>query len=71
MRPKYEGIACRRAMDRPVREAGMIVVCGEATAEVATEASTTQLQPPMTSPESVAKTNSSSPALSVSQAVPA
>ena len=46
--PKRAGSACRRAMDRPVRDAGMIVVWVEAIAEVATANSTTQSQPPST-----------------------
>ena len=55
----------------PVREAGMIVVCVEAIAEVATEKSTTQSQPPITSVASSAKMNSSSALLSARNAVPA
>jgi len=37
-------------MDSPVREAGMIVVWVEAIADVATANSSTQSQPPSTSP---------------------
>src|SRR3712207_4539557 len=65
------GSAARRAIDRPVRDAGMIVVWVEAIAEVATASSTTQSQPPSTCADSSAKTASSSPAFSASQAVPA
>ena len=71
MRPSRDGSACRRAIDRPVREAGMIVVCVEAIAEVATAKNTTQSQPPITCEAISAKTNSSSSALSVSHWVPA
>lgn len=39
------GRAWRRAIDRPVREAGMMVVCVEAIADVATASRTIQLQP--------------------------
>ena len=49
----------------------MIVVCVDAMAEVATAKNTTQSQPPITCEEISAKTNSSSPALSVSHCVPA
>ena len=49
----------------------MIVVWVEAIAEVDTESSTTQPHPPITRSASSAKTNSSSPALSLSHAVPA
>jgi hypothetical protein len=37
-------------MDRPVRDAGMIVVCVDAIAEVATANSRIQSQPPSVSP---------------------
>ncbi len=49
----------------------MIVVWVEAIAEVATASSRIQSQPPRTSPASWAKTNSSSPAFSARNAVPA
>ncbi len=65
------GSACRRAMDRAVREAGMIVVWVEASAEVQTARSTTQSQPPMTSWASTAKMASSSAAFSARKTVPA
>ena len=71
MRPNRAGSACRRAIDSPVREAGMKVVCVEAMADVATAKNTTQSHPPITREEISAKTNSSSPALSVSHCVPA
>ena len=71
MWPSRGGSACRRAIDSPVRDAGMIVVCVEAIADVATAKSTTQSQPPITCEAISAKTNSSSPALSVSHWVPA
>ena len=62
--PNRRGRACRRAIDRPVRDAGRIVVCVEAIAAVATASSTTQSQPPMTSVDSSAKIASSSSAFS-------
>ena len=65
------GSAARRAIDSPVRDAGMIVVCVEAIAEVATASSTTQSQPPSASVASSARTASSSSALPASQSVPA
>ena len=68
---KRDGSACRRAIESPVRDAGMIVVCVDATAAVATANRTTQSQPPSTSEDSSANTNSSSSALSVSHCVPA
>ncbi len=43
------GSAARRAIDSPVRDAGMIVVWVDARAEVATDSSSTQSQPPSTS----------------------
>ncbi len=49
----------------------MIVVWVEAIAEVHTASSSTQSQPPRTSPASWAKMNSSSPALSARNAGPA
>jgi hypothetical protein len=51
-------------MDRPVRDAGMIVVCVDASADVETASSTTQSQPPIASSASSAKMNSSSAAFS-------
>src|SRR3954449_9070834 len=65
------GSAPRRAMDSPVREAGMIVVWVEATAELATAISTTQSQPPSVCEDSSANTASSWSAFSASQPVPA
>ena len=58
------GRAYLRAIDSAVRDAGMIVVWVEAIADVATENSTSQDQPPITSSARKAKTNSSSSALS-------
>ncbi len=58
-------------MDRAVREAGMIVVWVEASADVQTARSTTQSQPPITSCARTAKMASSSPAFSARKAVPA
>ena len=68
---KLAGIACRRAIDRPVRDAGMIVVWVEAIADVVTASSTIQSQPPMMSVASSPKMNSSSSAFSVRKSVPA
>ena len=65
------GIAARRAIDSPVRDAGMIVVWVEASAEVDTDSSSTQSQPPRTCSPSSAKIDSSSPALSARNVVPA
>ena len=65
MWPSDLGIACRRAIDSPVRDAGMIVVWVEAIAEVDTASSTTHDQPPITWSASVAKIASSSSAFSV------
>ena len=65
------GSACRRAIDRPVRDAGRIVVWVEAIAAVATASRTTQSQPPMTSVDSSAKIASSSSAFSDRYSVPA
>lgn len=62
---KCAGSACLRAMDSAVRDAGMIVVCVDASADVETASRTTQSQPPITSPASSAKMYSSSSALSV------
>ena len=61
---KCGGSACRRAMESAVRDAGMIVVCVEAIADVETASRTTQSQPPITG-EQLAKTYSSSSAFSV------
>src|SRR5918998_1942787 len=58
--PNRAGSAARRAIDNPVRDAGMIVVWVEAIAEVATASSTTQSQPPRTCSDSRANTTSSS-----------
>jgi hypothetical protein len=58
------GNACWRAIDRPVRDAGRIVVWVEEIAAVATASSTIQSQPPMTSVDSSAKIASSSSAFS-------
>src|SRR3712207_4248899 len=69
--PNRAGSAARRAIDSPVRDAGMIVVCVEAIAEVATASSTTQSQPPSTWSDSSANTASSSSAFAASQLVPA
>src|ERR671921_355548 len=65
------GVRWRGEIDSPVRDAGMIVVCVEAIAEVATASSTTQSQPPSTRSDSSANTASSSSAFSASQLVPA
>src|SRR3982751_4323134 len=56
MEANRRGSAPLRAIDRPVREAGMIVVWVEAMAEVATASSTTQSQPPSASDDSSANT---------------
>ncbi len=71
MEANRRGSAPLRAIDRPVREAGMIVVWVEAMAEVATASSTTQSHPPRASDDSSANTASSSWALAASQSVPA
>src|SRR3954469_17588873 len=60
----------RRAMDSPVREAGVVVVWVEATAELATAISTTQSQPPSVCEDSSANTASSSSGFSASHPVP-
>ena len=65
------GSAARRAIDRPVRDAGRIVVWVDAIAAVATASRTTQSQPPITSVDSSAKIASSSSALSARWSVPA
>ena len=65
------GSACRRAIDSPVRDAGMIVVWVEAIAEVETASSTTHDQPPITSSASTPKIASSSSAFSVRKSTPA
>ncbi len=57
MCPTRAGIAPRRAIERPVREAGMIVVWVEAMAAVETESSRIQPHPPSTSVASVKKTD--------------
>jgi hypothetical protein len=49
MWPIRGGIAPRRAMDRPVRDAGRIVVCVDAIAAVETDSNRIQSQPPSTS----------------------
>ena len=67
----FAGSACRRAIDRAVRDAGMIVVWVDAMADVATDSSSTQSQPPRTSVARSEKRNSSESALSVSHCVPA
>ncbi len=69
--PKRLGRACRRAMDSAVREAGMIVVWVEASAEVATATRTIQSQPPRASWAREAKTASSSSACAARKPVPA
>src|SRR5829696_2546170 len=71
MEANRRGSAARRAIDSAVRDAGMIVVWVDATAEVATASSTTQSQPPSACDDSRAKTASSSSAFSASQSVPA
>ena len=71
MCPKVFGSAPRRAMLRPVREAGMIVVWVEAIAEVATESITTHAHGPMVSLASTWKIASSSSAFSARNASPA
>jgi hypothetical protein len=58
-------------MDSAVRDAGMIVVCVDAIAEVATASSTTQSQPPIAEVDSSANTASSSSAWAASHPVPA
>ncbi len=70
MRASDCGIACRRAMDSPVRDAGRIVVCVEAIAEVATASSSTQSQPPSTSVAMVAKIVSASSSREARKSVP-
>lgn len=64
------GTANRRAIEKAVREAGMIVVCVDAMAEVVTENRTTQSQPPKTSVAIRPKMNSSSSALAVRKSGP-
>ena len=71
MWPSVLGIACRRAIDSPVRDAGMMVVWVEAIAEVETASSTTHDQPPITWSARMPKMASSSSALSVRKSTPA
>ena len=71
MRASACGRACRRAIDSPVRDAGMIVVWVDARAEVATASSRTQFQPPSTSVPSTAKIWSGSSSYSVRKSGPA
>src|SRR5690349_5672659 len=58
------GMACRRAIDRPVRDAGMIVVWVEAMADVATASSSTHDHRPIALSASEPKMASSSLAFS-------
>ena len=71
IRASLRGIAARRAIDNPVREAGMIVVWVDASAEVATDSSSTQSQPPSTSWPRTAKICSAWSSFSVRNSVPA
>ncbi len=70
MWPNVCGRARRRAIDNAVRDAGMIVVCVDAIADVVTEKSRIQSQAPSTSVAISPKMNSSSSAFSVRNSVP-
>ena len=71
MCPRALGIACRRAIDSPVRDAGMMVVWVEAIAEVDTASRTTHDQPPITWSARMPKIASSSSAFSARKSTPA
>ena len=61
MRPSAAGIAFARAIESVVREAGRIVVCVDASADVSTAITTTWSSgEPSTSPASAEKIESSS-----------